>query len=171
MPKKNTPRTELGREIRATRTRLRFSQDALGALLSVSGTIISRWETGRYQPPIESLARLADLAGDTETERDTIYSRWVNLAGYREPRAGQNDAAAQAGADIPAATIEGAMARAIIDQVRDAEARLGLVLRLREWAQQSPKDGAGSDEPPGGPPMRPDDQAQLCGSARPGTPP
>ncbi len=156
MPKKNDPVTTLGREIRAARLRLRYSQDGLGAQVGVSGTIISRWETGRYKPPIESLARLVDIVGGSEDERDDLYARWVRLAGYREPK---GRSAPQEGDKAPAAThggpgsagaetVEGAMGRAIIDQVSDPGARLDLVLRLRQWARTSPEDGGENDAAP-----------------------
>jgi transcriptional regulator with XRE-family HTH domain len=149
VPKKNEPVTTLGREIREARDRLRYSQDALGELLSVSGTIISRWETGRYKPPIESLAKLADIAGGNEAERDDLYARWVRLAGYREPRSVVGDEPAEGAvnhAGYLATTLEGAMGRAIIDQVPDPGKRLDLVLLLRQWAQQWRED-AGENGP------------------------
>lgn len=87
MPKKTPPTTELGEAIRHLREKiLHLSQEELGAALNVKGNVISRWETGVNQPPVESLARLAHLAAKSDAEELRLYSEWVRMAGYPRPR-------------------------------------------------------------------------------------
>jgi transcriptional regulator with XRE-family HTH domain len=155
MPKKTTPTTELGDAIRNTREKiLHLSQEALGAALNVKGNVISRWETGVNRPPVESLARLAHLAAKTDADELRLYSDWVRMAGYPRPHLdGARESTPQAASDQPAAprpaTVEGEMARVIVDFIPDADRRLQLVLTLREAAQQWQANGAKTPPDPG----------------------
>jgi transcriptional regulator with XRE-family HTH domain len=154
MPKKTPPATELGSAIRHTREKvLHLSQEALGAALNVGANGISRWETGVNKPPVESLARLAHLAAKSDAEELRLYSEWVRMAGYPRPRLD----ASRAGATPPtrddpasprAATVEGEMARAIVDFIPDANLRLQIVLGLREAVQQWQANGEGTPPVP-----------------------
>lgn len=153
MPKKNEPPTELGAAIRHVREKvLNLSQEELGEALNVRGNVISRWETGVNQPPIPSLARLAHLAAKTEAEELRLYSEWVHLSGYPRPTTRTPAASAPApdAGQVPRSpdgaypeTIEGQMARAVVDFIPDPELRWELVRRLREMARQWQEGAAG----------------------------
>ena len=55
--------TELAIRIRALRKIRRMTQAELARRLGVSQGILSRWETGRHEPPSDILAQLAGIAG------------------------------------------------------------------------------------------------------------
>lgn len=147
MPKVTEPTTPLGAAIRNARKKiLNLTQEELGDLLDVKANVLSRWETGENKPPVESLARLAGLAASTPTEELRLYSEWVYLAGFPRPnfdallKAGAVGSQAQQGVNstdtTPPQTMEGQMARAIVDFIPDSQARVQLVLTLHQAAQQ-----------------------------------
>lgn len=154
MPKITPPKTDLGAEIRRLRERvLHLSQPALGDALDVRGNVISRWETGVNLPSVQSLARLAQLAAKTKAEEQRLFHELVRMAGSPKPYQGEGDAPSR---DLPrvsgdqevapAGTIEGQMARAIVDYVTDQDMRQQLVLSLLELARQAPV--AAAETPP-----------------------
>jgi transcriptional regulator with XRE-family HTH domain len=145
MPKVTEPATALGAAIRHARKNiLHLSQEKLGEKLGVENNVISRWETGVNKPPVESLARLAGLAATSKAEELRLYSEWVHLAGYPRPQIGTPGASEQETTPAPRTavdaahpeTVEGQMARAIVDFISDPDLRVQLVLHLRQAAQQ-----------------------------------
>ena len=54
---------KLGAFLQSLRKEHGMTQEQLGEKLHVSGKTISRWETGAYMPPVESLLALSELYG------------------------------------------------------------------------------------------------------------
>jgi transcriptional regulator with XRE-family HTH domain len=52
-----------GNAIRAARTKVGWSQDALAASLGTSHQLVSKWENGRVFPRMPTMQRIADLLG------------------------------------------------------------------------------------------------------------
>ena len=54
---------KIGSFLKALRTEQAMTQEQLGEKLGVSNKTVSRWETGNYMPPVESLSILSDIYG------------------------------------------------------------------------------------------------------------
>jgi len=52
---------KIGMFLKELRKQNNMTQEQLGERLGVTNKTISRWETGNYMPPIESLKRLSDI--------------------------------------------------------------------------------------------------------------
>ncbi|HWR15374.1 MAG TPA: helix-turn-helix transcriptional regulator [Terriglobales bacterium] len=59
--------SRLSKAVYELRQKLNLSQTELGAKLGVSAMAISRWETGRNDPPADAMAKMAKLSGDPKT--------------------------------------------------------------------------------------------------------
>jgi transcriptional regulator with XRE-family HTH domain len=69
----------LNRNLESLRKRLGYSQENVAQFLNVSHTIISNYETGKYEPTHEHLTKLADLYGVDIVD---LFSEDVSLNNY-----------------------------------------------------------------------------------------
>lgn len=58
----------VGKYLSELRHQHNFSQEELGEKIGVTNKTISRWETGKYLPPVDALQMLSDLYGVTINE-------------------------------------------------------------------------------------------------------
>lgn len=95
---------EIGRRIRAARLSKNLTQSQLGLALGVSGKAVSKWETGRGAPEVDSLPQLAkrlelDLTAllEGQEEQKTMNGNFKKMQFYICPKCGNMMLSAEAG--------------------------------------------------------------------------
>lgn len=95
---------EIGQRIRAARLAKNLTQTQLGEALGVSGKAVSKWETGRGAPEVDSLPQLAKLLGldlaallEGQKEQERMNGNFKKMRFYVCPQCGNMMISAGAG--------------------------------------------------------------------------
>ena len=75
----------IGDNIRLVRKRMGWTQEKLGGLLGVSGSMIAQYETGKRKPKVETVVKIAHATGTPwldfypDSERSQVFSEYKHL--------------------------------------------------------------------------------------------
>lgn len=90
---------KMGTFLKELRKENNMTQEQLGDRIGVSNKTISRWETGKYLPPVENLKQLSDiyqisinelLAGERLTNEQYTEAADINVSNILEEMEDQN---------------------------------------------------------------------------------
>lgn len=70
---------KVGRFLKEIRKQNNMTQEQLGERIGVTNKTVSRWETGNYMPPIESLKLLSDIYPN-KVSYDNIFPYFLRIS-------------------------------------------------------------------------------------------